>query len=84
MVQGLLLLHKAKAGQRASENKVYLLVLALPTEEVDEVDYDAGYHQDLQVVVLPIGSLEKKKQFVLDEDQLFGIGLPREASNNSC
>ena len=36
----------------------YLLILALAAEEVEEVDDDAGHHQDLQVVVLPIGSLK--------------------------
>jgi len=39
---------------------VYLLVLALAAEEVEEVDDDAGHHQNLQVVVLPVGSLKDK------------------------
>ena len=39
----------------------YPLIFALPTEEVEEVDNNTGYHQDLDVVVLPIGSLKIEK-----------------------
>jgi hypothetical protein len=43
---------------------MYPLIFALSAEEVEEVDDDAGHHQDLQVVILPVCSLRIiKKQF---------------------
>ena len=38
---------------RVEPGRGHARVLALAREEVDEVDEDAGRHQDLEVVVLP-------------------------------
>jgi hypothetical protein len=42
-----------------------LLILAFAAEEVEEVDEDARHHQNLQVIVFPVGALKVAKFFRL-------------------
>ena len=57
-VLGAVVAHEGKVGLeellvRVEPGRGHARVLALAREEVDEVDEDAGRHQDLEVVVLP-------------------------------